>query len=135
MSVAAADNRTAPDLVRLQLAGDSDAPAIARRELESLRERLAERDLETVRLLVTELVTNSVRHARAARVDLLLRLLETHVRVEVSEPGNGFERRPRRNGQEGGWGLLLVDALADRWGVSSSNGSTSVWLELSLDRA
>ena len=137
MTVAIADNPTAPDVLRLQLAGGSDAAATARRALEPLRRSLAERDLETVRLLVTELVTNSVRHAHASRIDLLLRLLESRVRVEVSDPGTGFDGRPRGRGHddEGGWGLLLVDALADSWGVNSSNGSTRVWLELRVSPA
>ena len=56
------------------------------------------------------------------------------VRVEVGDPGEGFEppsHQPTDLAEEGGWGLYLVDRLADRWGVSKDRG-TMVWLEMDL---
>jgi anti-sigma regulatory factor (Ser/Thr protein kinase) len=56
------------------------------------------------------------------------------VRIEVSDGGAGFvppkRPAPRLDAEEpGGWGLVLVDRLADRWGVARDEG-TSVWFEL-----
>jgi anti-sigma regulatory factor (Ser/Thr protein kinase) len=53
-------------------------------------------------------------------------------RVEVIDSGSGFEITERTDGQEGGWGLPLVEHLADRWGTFQ--GSTHVWFELDLSR-
>jgi hypothetical protein len=57
------------------------------------------------------------------------------VRIEVENPGRGFELRPRSPDQEraSGWGLVLVGRLADRWGIES-DGSTRVWFELDRSR-
>jgi hypothetical protein len=58
-------------------------------------------------------------------------LLDRGVRETVSDSGTGFLPRPRESAMEvpGGWGLVLVDQLADRWGVVNEHGSR-VWLEL-----
>jgi integral membrane sensor domain MASE1/anti-sigma regulatory factor (Ser/Thr protein kinase) len=90
-----------------------------------------------LRLLVTELVTNSVRHARLRADESIHLLVEASprvLRVEVSDPGVGFEQetpRPALDGS-GGFGLYIADRLADRWGVASQDGQTSVWLEKDL---
>lgn len=83
---------------------------------------------------MSELVANSVRHASAAPetpVGLEVCVSAERVRVEVSDAGAGFTPRARTPEQtaEGGWGLFLVDRLADRWGVKG-NGQTLVWLEI-----
>jgi nitrogen fixation/metabolism regulation signal transduction histidine kinase len=51
-------------------------------------------------------------------------------RVEVIDEGSGFVAKERERDQEGGWGLPLVEELADRWGTFE--GSTHVWFELDL---
>ncbi|MFJ8938621.1 ATP-binding protein [Streptomyces sp. NPDC102365] len=96
---------------------------------------------ETVTLVVAELAANAVTHGRVKgrdfRVRLLTRAGEGVVRVEVSDglterlpvlrepPGPGEEN-------EGGRGLLLVEALADRWGTGLCTGGTykTVWAEI-----
>jgi two-component sensor histidine kinase len=85
--------------------------------------------------LLGELVTNAVRHAgvgpnQSLRVEL--RRLPRRVRVEVAHPGNGFRHKPPRPSfdADGGWGLVLVDRIADRWGIASRAGGTRVWFEL-----
>ena len=108
----------------------------ARRALEALADRLPRPVLEDLRLLVSELVGNSVRHAPVgpgATVLVRVGVAADLVRVEVTDPGRGFEVPGRDLGGIPGLGLLLVDRLADRWGVEPS-GATRVWLELDLAR-
>ena len=87
-----------------------------------------------VRLLVSELVTNAVRHAELMPGDLIRLVVyagDSVLRVEVHDPGGGFvplEPAPDPT-RPSGWGLYLVAELADRWGVES-DGSTHVWFEL-----
>jgi len=88
-----------------------------------------------LRLLVTELVTNSVRHAglgEGDNVSVEIRIVGGAIRVEVTDPGDGFT--PPANldiasRATGGRGLCLVDALADRWGIATAPGQARVWFE------
>jgi anti-sigma regulatory factor (Ser/Thr protein kinase) len=110
------------------------AAAEARAALTVLDGRVAREILDDLRLLVSELVTNSVRHSGApptATVELQVVSHPSRVRVEVSDRGSGFEPRPRTADQEvgSGWGLHLVDQIADRWGVDAS-GRKRVWFEI-----
>ncbi len=125
-------DQTTEDVVSLRLAGGPEAAAVARRAIARMRGDLDAPLLETLRLLVTELVTNSVRHAKADQVDLELRVTEPAVRVEVHDRGPGFSPRQRVKDQdpESGWGLFLVERLANRWGVVNEGLGTRVWLEL-----
>jgi anti-sigma regulatory factor (Ser/Thr protein kinase) len=118
----------------LGLAPSARAPAEARRSVVRSLDRLDPRILSRVRLLVSELVANSVRHARLTptdRIRVKVRQDPGHVRVVVTDPGGGFEPpRPRPDpGSTSGWGLYLVDRLADRWGVQAGD-DTRVWFEL-----
>jgi anti-sigma regulatory factor (Ser/Thr protein kinase) len=89
-------------------------------------------------LLVSELVTNSVRHAGLhdhERIRLIGRFEGDCARIEVLDSGHGdHEPEVRRSAltsvEPGGYGLRLVDALAHRWGVDHPNGATCVWFEL-----
>jgi signal transduction histidine kinase len=105
---------------------------VARRELSRLDSKLDQPTLETLHLLVTELVSNAVKHAAAQSVSVNVRLAEGAVRAEVSDPGPGFDPAgtgvPRENNS--GWGLFLVQELAHRWGVAEDNASNRVWFEL-----
>jgi len=120
--------------IRLSLDADVEAASRARSAIDELDGHLEEGLLEDMRLLVTELVTNSVRHAHAdprdpIRVEVSV---ATHrVLVTVEDAGIGFEPQPRtpRSPDEGGWGLYLVSRVSDRWGVDG-DGRTRVWLEL-----
>ena len=112
--------------------GPSAAQA-ARTALLSLEERLDPPVLDDIRLLVSELVTNAIRHADAATggVEVDVSIEGRRVRVEVADPGDGFEPQPRDDEMHrpGGWGLYLVDRIADRWGVIR-NSLNRVWFEL-----
>ena len=114
-----------------RLAGGPTAPARARKALRCLDRALAElRD--DVHLLVSELVSNSVLHAVADHVELRALANAGGVRVEVSDPGPGFdpEDRPEPSSTGGGgYGLFLVDRVANRWGVRR-DGYARVWFEI-----
>jgi anti-sigma regulatory factor (Ser/Thr protein kinase) len=114
------------------------AAAGARNALQALDGRIDGRLLGDVRLLVSELVTNSVRHSEIhARAVVLMSVsvTESSLRVEVADPGCGFEPKPRAadRTRPGGWGLVLVDQLADRWGVARDH-LTRVWFEMDHPR-
>ncbi len=115
----------------LDLPRDDRAPTVARRALDELASELDESTLEDARLLVTELVTNSVRHGQGDQVRVILdRRAPDRLRCEVIDDGHGFLpiARPAGSTQVGGWGLELVEQLSRDWGVRE--GSTHVWFEL-----
>jgi anti-sigma regulatory factor (Ser/Thr protein kinase) len=110
------------------------AAASARNALRALDGRVDEELLADVRLLVSELVTNSVRHSNIRARDCVsmeVEVIGPGLRVEVADPGKGFEPRPRDDDRSrpGGWGLYLVEQLADRWGVEGGD-ETRVWFEI-----
>jgi anti-sigma regulatory factor (Ser/Thr protein kinase) len=118
----------------LELPRDLDSAAAARHAVDQLGGRLPDELLGDVRLLVSELVTNSLRHAQIDEnqtIGLAVRMNDQVVRVEVSDPGRGFTPPPRADDPESvaGWGLYLVATLADRWGVETG-ATTTVWFEL-----
>ena len=87
--------------------------------------------MRDVRLLVCELVTNAVRHAGGGAVRLVVTRTGGMLRIEVHDPGRGFElvEPPTDPMRASGWGLVLVEELADRWGVDH-NPRTRVWFEM-----
>jgi anti-sigma regulatory factor (Ser/Thr protein kinase) len=87
--------------------------------------------VNTVRLLISELVTNALRHSDSAEPVELHASWNSIVRVEVIDHGDGFMPSPRTRPPEepGGYGLLLVGSLADRWGVETDD-CTTVWFEV-----
>ena len=120
------------DGISVRLRGGPEAAARARRALSKLRADVDPPLMETLRLLVTELVSNSVRHARADTVVLKVLVGRTVVLTEVTDEGPGFD--PADAGKPGtddsGWGLFLVERLAHRWGVTQQADATKVWFEL-----
>ena len=89
---------------------------------------------DDVLLLVTELVTNAVRHANAgpdAVVRVELRRGSDLVRVAVSDEGAGFAAEaPYEREAADGWGLALVDRIADRWAITPTASGTCAWFEM-----
>lgn len=85
---------------------------------------------ETARLLVSELVANAVTHAETD-VRLYLDLTPDRLRVEVRDGAEGQPRaRHPRHDDPTGRGLMIVEALADRWGVEPTPPGKTVWFEL-----
>ena len=120
--------------LELKLRATPDAPRDARHALDRLASDVPNAVLENVRVLVSELVTNCVRHAAIhpeSWIELRIAPRESVLRVEVRDPGEGFEPAPVSMSlySTSGWGLYLVQQIADRWGVSVENG-TKVWFEI-----
>lgn len=122
--------------LEFEISGGTHAPSVARQVVERLGTELDASRLQEVQLLVTELVTNSVRHAGVGRdttVTVSLELTRSTLHVAVSNPGAAFRAPappPDAEVAEGGRGLLLVDRLADRWGIEDVH-EARVWFEVS----
>ena len=119
---------------QLTLAATARAVGMAR---QATHEALASWEMayleETAVLLVSELVTNTVRHARTGGSALMLRL-ETAgpwLRIEVhdADPSWPEPRTPDRL-DASGFGFVLIEALADKWGVREATIGKAVWVEL-----
>jgi anti-sigma regulatory factor (Ser/Thr protein kinase) len=88
--------------------------------------------LDDLKLLVSELVTNSVKHSGMGEEKPIVVKVEAsggRVRLEVADQEHGFSPAVRHPGPEveSGWGLYLVDQVADRWGQIPGDG---VWAEI-----
>lgn len=105
-------------------------PESARLARRALHAHGLHEDIEhTVTLLATEIVGNAVRHAALRpdqRIVFFARLNDDFARVEVADPGVGFD--PATVTTEG-YGLKLLSTLAGRWGVDTSKGCR-VWFEV-----
>jgi anti-sigma regulatory factor (Ser/Thr protein kinase) len=131
-----ATRRDDHDAIELRFALDAHAPGAARDALaDGLGTKVPTSVLDDARLLVTELVTNSVCHSGAADdEDVVVRfdLTVGTLRLEVEDPGHDAVIAPRAANLEtgGGFGLALVQSLSERWGVERAAGGTRVWAEL-----
>ena len=118
------------------------APRAAGLARQEARDALASWGLERLEdiavLLVSELVGNAVQHARHGGSELRLRMTDTGrwLRIEVSDADPRppqFQCRPGLD--ESGFGLVLVDALAAKWGVDQAATGKTVWAELGTRQA
>jgi anti-sigma regulatory factor (Ser/Thr protein kinase) len=116
----------------MSLGRGPEAAAEARRAIGKLRADLDPPLMETLRLLVTELVTNSVRHTAAESLTLRVAIGKAAVLTEVADTGPAFDPEcvQRAGDDNTGWGLFLVERLASRWGVKHEGPSKRVWFEL-----
>jgi anti-sigma regulatory factor (Ser/Thr protein kinase) len=118
--------------LELTLPSEPGSVAEARmRVLEAVGPELDDGQIDALRLLVSELVTNAVRHGGHEEPLELHAHWNSEVRIEVTDHGNGFTPAPRTGAPDepGGFGLFLVGRLADRWGVDT-NDATRVWFVL-----
>jgi anti-sigma regulatory factor (Ser/Thr protein kinase) len=97
----------------------------------ALESHLTDPATETLKLLVSELVTNAVKYGDGSHPVELHAHWNAEVRVEVCDHNGGFSPGPRMKelDEPGGFGLFLVGQLADRWGVETDDGTT-VWFVL-----
>jgi PAS domain S-box-containing protein len=114
-------------LRRRTLPRNPSAAALARRAVESDAADLSDAQLDVARLLVSELVTNAVRHGEGDEVVLALHVDDACARFEVHDAGSQRPDRQEPRGAAGGSGLNLVASLASRWGA---DGDAGVWFEL-----
>jgi anti-sigma regulatory factor (Ser/Thr protein kinase) len=126
--------RLSSNALALVLPGGVEAPIEARGAVRLLRRVIGGELLPLTELLVSELVTNSVRHGGAGPDDpvrLEVVVSDHTVRVAVSDLGPGFRPTPQPKTTAdgiGGWGLIMVDRSATRWGTRE--GGRCVWFEL-----
>jgi anti-sigma regulatory factor (Ser/Thr protein kinase) len=90
--------------------------------------------LHELELVISEVVTNAVRHGGGDEVLFVMTPKEHLLCVQVTDGGAGFVPVPRAMGsdQTGGFGLFLVERLTSRWGMTREQGRTRVWFELPL---
>ena len=123
--------------IEVRLALDARAPGAARSLVaDCLGDRVPSSVFHNAQLLVSELVTNSVRHSgMPAGTEFIVSvdLTPATVRLDVEDGGRNGTVAPRRPDFEngGGFGLKLVEALSERWGVERvAQGGTRVWAQL-----
>ena len=116
----------------VELPRTPEAAFLARRALDDLEGRLDDNVLPDVRLLVSELITNSVKYGGDGPVRLEVQAGDDSVRAEIIDQGVGFTPKVRDDDLDrvGGWGLHLTEHLTSRWGAYE--GSTHVWFEIDL---
>ena len=92
---------------------------------------------ETAVLLVSELVTNAVRHARGDdAITLDMEAGETWLRIEIQDADPRWPQLRTPVGFDAsGFGLVLVEALASKWGVRETGTGKAVWAELDARQA
>lgn len=118
-----------------KLFADARAPSKAREFLALLRfNGIDAKQLQQASLLVSELVTNCVVHAGLSgrdTIDLTLELDQSRLRIEVKDAGHGYDLSSALESKRAGfgYGLRLVQALSDRWGIADGKG-LCVWFEL-----
>lgn len=125
----------------IQLPAAASGVRDARRVVDAADARLSPEKRDDVRLLVSEVATNAVRHGGPTEsgVDPTIRVRlgvkNATIRVEVHDQGPGFRPRPRgrRAPLGSGWGVHLVHTLADTWGSGHDElGAWVMWFELAL---
>jgi anti-sigma regulatory factor (Ser/Thr protein kinase) len=121
-----------PAELSVELPRTAEAPYLARRALEDLDGKLDASVLPDLRLLVSELITNSVKYGGDGPVRLEVSTSGGRLRAEIIDQGVGFVPVKRNDDLDkvGGWGLHLVQQLTSDWGTYE--GSTHVWFEIDL---
>src|SRR5262249_42329148 len=120
--------------LRKTFPANRSAPRHARDAVSVVGVGMPEPDLEIARVLISELVTNSVLHGPAGEdsaVRVSIGVGRDRLRVEVSD-GSPKSARPKTPSPEGGYGLALVAELASRWGAGHEDNLNVTWFELDL---
>ena len=120
---------------QLKLERGPDAPARARRWIESLTTGLPDPLADDLRLLSHELVTNAVKYSDGENIWLAALVLPETIRIEVCDEGGLSQpvMLPHEAYSSSGRGLLWVNELSDAWGTDQHRRVTSVWFQIDLD--
>lgn len=111
------------DLLAPREARQAIARFLARAEVPQL--------IDDAQLLVSELVTNAVRHARGPiAVHASFRDGFLHLEVSDSAADAAPQRRVASPDDEGGRGMELIEKMSTRWGWTTTEHSKIVWLDL-----
>lgn len=119
--------------MHVELRSQPSAAAKAREALGVFSERMSERRYADLRVIVTELVTNSVKYGPGNPIGLSVTLdADGVIRGDVEDGGTGGVHMRCPGPLGGGLGLVIVESLAS-WGVK--DGSSNVWFELESEPA
>jgi anti-sigma regulatory factor (Ser/Thr protein kinase) len=89
-------------------------------------------DLEATTLLLSEVVSNAVRHGEPGRpIKLTVTSVDSILRIAVRSEGR-FRTPPLRRSEPGGWGLVLLQPLARNWGIEVGSASVETWFEVGV---
>jgi anti-sigma regulatory factor (Ser/Thr protein kinase) len=109
-------------------------PQARERVVELAEPFVDETRIADLRLVISEVITNAVRHG--GNGDVLVGVMPKHdyLCVQVTDTGDGFAPRPRafEPDDDGGFGLFLVERLTRRWGLTRENHNTRVWFEFAF---
>ena len=113
---------------------DDRAPADARRFVSAVLSAAGHGAcVDDAQLVTSELVTNAVNHTAAPTVEVSVALFDDHVRIEVVDTAEGVPQP--QLGQPtavGGLGLIVVEKIAQQWGVDPRVPGKAVWCVLPL---
>jgi anti-sigma regulatory factor (Ser/Thr protein kinase) len=129
-----------PTHLTIELTRHVDSAGAARAALARIEPAIAPGRFEDAALLLSELVTNAVKYGGEGSLRVVVRSEGDSTHVEVIDQGRGFAAQRTADARdrddlerEGGWGLPLVEKLADDWG--SFEGSTHVWFRVGPKRS
>lgn len=118
------------EVAEIQLPPEPSSVARARAFVLEAAEPSTDRVAQHVELLASEVATNAVLHARTAFTMRVGRRDGT-IRVEAEDGNSALPRRKRYGPTAAvGRGLLLIERIADRWGVRPEPDGKVVWFEI-----
>jgi anti-sigma regulatory factor (Ser/Thr protein kinase) len=125
--------------IRRELPVSPEAAALARQALDGwLSDLVGHETAQTVRVAASELIDNVVRHAALAETDVITLAgvaTEDIVRIEIEQASSAASARIvpiEERGEDGGYGLQIVDALTSQWGIREGSPG-AVWFEVDRD--
>jgi len=106
-------------------------PHARERVIELAEPFVAEARLADLRLVISEVITNAVRHGGEGEMLVAVTPKHDYLCVQVTDTGDGFAPRPRafQADDDGGFGLFLIERLTRRWGLTREDSNTRVWFE------
>jgi len=117
----------------------ASVPAARRLACDFAADYLDDRQFKAFELVVTEVVSNAVRHGGAPgdQIRMAMTPKDGFMCVQVTDAGPGLVPKPGalEADDEGGFGLFIVEHLTRRWGVTRENSETRVWFELNFSAA